>query len=62
MIGIALGWQATLTIGVIWIGIAAIMRSAGGRTLRPRWLAPTMLLLIAAMLHHPAWKWLANLW
>ncbi|WP_306796970.1 A24 family peptidase [Rhodopirellula halodulae] len=62
LLGIALGWQATFTIGVIWLALAFAARTVGSRRLRPRWLTPSMLMLSAAMLHHPAWKWLANLW
>ncbi|EMI58046.1 peptidase A24A domain protein [Rhodopirellula sallentina SM41] len=62
LIGVALGWQATLTIGAIWIGMAWTSRFIGGRKLRPRWLTPTMLLFLAVMLHHPAWNWLTSQW
>jgi len=62
LIGIALGWQATLTIGVLWLLVATILKYTGGQSLRPRWLTPTMLLFAATMLHHPVWKWLAQHW
>jgi len=62
LIGIALGWQATLTIGMLWLLAATILKSIGGPRLRPRWLTPTMLLFAVTMLHHPVWKWLAQHW
>ncbi|MEM9644669.1 MAG: prepilin peptidase [Planctomycetota bacterium] len=60
ILGISLGWQAVLTIAVLWIALMGILRMAGGRPLRPRWLTATTLLFVIAMLHHPAWKWLAT--
>jgi Trk-type K+ transport system membrane component len=60
LLGIALGWQAVLTIAVLWLATVALLKRFGGRLLRPRWLTATTLLFVIAMLHHPAWKWLAG--
>jgi leader peptidase (prepilin peptidase)/N-methyltransferase len=60
LLGISLGWQAVLTIAVFWLVVMKTLKLAGGRWVRPRWLTPTTLLLGIAMLHHPAWKWLAG--
>ena len=60
LLGISLGWQAVMTIAVIWVAVVAILKRLGGRRVRPRWLTATTLLFVVAMLHHPAWKWLAD--
>jgi leader peptidase (prepilin peptidase)/N-methyltransferase len=62
LLGIALGWQAVFTIAALWLIATAVLRMAGGRYLRPRWLTPTSLLFAVAMLHHPFWKSVASLW
>lgn len=60
LIGIALGWQAVLTIALFWLLFMKVVTWAGGRRFRPNWLTATTLLFAIAMLHHPAWKWLAH--
>ena len=59
LLGVSLGWQAVLTTAILWLVATAALKWAGGRRLRPRWLTPTTLLFVMAMLHHPAWNWLA---
>ena len=60
LIGFALGWQAVLTIAVFWLVALSILKLIGGPLLRPRWLTTSTLLFLIALLHHPAWKWLAD--
>ncbi len=60
LLGITLGWQAVLTIGLLWIIAINVLKCAGGRPLRRQWLTPATLLFLIAMLHHPAWKWLSE--
>jgi leader peptidase (prepilin peptidase)/N-methyltransferase len=64
LLGIAMGWQAVLTITAFWLTAIALLkqvrRHAGRRWIHPRWLTATTLLFAVAMLHHPAWKWLAE--
>lgn len=60
LIGIALGWQAVLTIAVVWLVVMKLLTRVGGRSVRPRWMTATTMLFVIAMLHHPAWKWLAG--
>ncbi|MFI4875594.1 MAG: prepilin peptidase [Blastopirellula sp. JB062] len=60
ILGLTLGWQAVLTIAVIWLIAMKALKQFGGRRTRPQWLTATTLLFAIAMLHHPAWKWLAN--
>ncbi|MEO1614230.1 MAG: prepilin peptidase [Planctomycetota bacterium] len=60
LIGISLGWQAVLTIAAVWLLSVNVLRRSGWRRVRPRWLTVTTLLFAIAMLHHPAWKWLAD--
>ncbi|MEM0924594.1 MAG: prepilin peptidase [Planctomycetota bacterium] len=61
LLGISLGWQATITIAVLWLAT-----SLGADLLKRRvnldWLGPTSLLLGVALLHHPLWNRLAVLW
>lgn len=60
LLGITLGWQAVLTIGLLWLITINLLKCTGGRYLRRQWLTPTTLLLLIAVLHHPAWKWLSE--
>ena len=60
LLGITLGWQAVLTIGLLWLIATNLLKNVGGRHLRRRWLTPATLLVLIAMLHHPAWKWLSE--
>ncbi|MDA7915508.1 prepilin peptidase [bacterium] len=60
LLGITLGWQAVLTIGLLWLIATNLLKNVGGRHVRRRWLTPATLLVLIAMLHHPAWKWLSE--
>jgi leader peptidase (prepilin peptidase)/N-methyltransferase len=63
LLGISLGWQALLTIAAPWLIATALLKLSDGRVSRPQWLSATTLLFLIAMLHQPAWKWLAEkLW
>ncbi len=66
LVGIALGWQATLTIGAFWAIAIGLNRLATARTIGPRKFirsfGATAMLLVAAMVHQPLWKWLAEYW
>ncbi|WP_186775614.1 A24 family peptidase [Rubripirellula tenax] len=62
LVGITLGWQATVTIALFCLIAASLL------TLLSRWngakiqWSATSMLFTIAMLHQPAWKWLAALW
>ena len=60
LLGITLGWQAVLTIGLLWIIVINLLKCTGGRYLRRQWLTPSTLLMLIAVLHHPIWKWLSE--
>jgi leader peptidase (prepilin peptidase)/N-methyltransferase len=60
LVGISLGWQASITIAILWLALMKLTKTIGGRVMRPRWLTPTTFLFVVVMLHHPAWKWLAS--
>ena len=60
LIGVALGWQAVLSIALFWLAVMSILKSAGGPRVRPRWLTATTVLFVMLMLFHPAWKWFAT--
>ncbi len=60
LLGIAMGWQAVLTIAAAWLVAMVLLKHGGGRWTHPRWLTATTLLFGIAMVHHPAWKWLAE--
>lgn len=60
LLGITLGWQAVLTIGLLWLITSKLLRYMGGRRLRRHWLTPATLLVLIAILHHPVWKWLSQ--
>lgn len=60
LLGISLGWQAVVTIAVLWFVAMKILKRSGGQWMRPRWLTATTLLFVVAMPPHPAWKWLAG--
>ncbi|MCG8648728.1 MAG: prepilin peptidase, partial [Pirellulales bacterium] len=61
LLGVTLGWQATITIALIWT-ITSVATSRIRRPFQPIWMGPTAVLFASSMLHHPAWKWLAQLW
>ena len=61
LVGIALGWQAVLTIAALWWIATMLLKQFGGRRGRPTWLTTTTMLFTVAMLHHPLWRWLASL-
>ena len=66
LVGIALGWQATLTIGVFWTMATGLSQLSTRPMITPRKLVrsfgATAMLLVAAMVHQPLWKWLAEYW
>jgi len=62
LVGIALGWQAVVTVALLVI-LAAGLITVIGRLAKRSWRVPaTALLLAVVMLHHPAWERLAELW
>lgn len=72
LLGVSLGWQATVTIAFFWI-VASLVWNAmtkRGRSSRFRQTAlqarfaigPTAVLFTVAMAHHPLWKWLTRFW
>ncbi|MEM9700910.1 MAG: hypothetical protein AAF907_00535 [Planctomycetota bacterium] len=61
LLGLAMGWQAVLTIAALWLPIMALLRFLGRHPRRPRFLTATMALFVVAFLHHPFWELLAEL-
>ena len=61
LLGVTLGWQATLTITLLWLFASAVIRYGWTKS-KPNWLEPTGVLFAVAMLHHPAWEYLTLLW
>lgn len=61
LFGVAMGWQATSTVLLLWMLGALALRLAR-RHRRVTWLGPTSLFFAAAMLHHPFWNTLYKLW
>ncbi|MFG0266183.1 MAG: prepilin peptidase [Rhodopirellula sp. JB055] len=62
LIGISLGWQATVTITAIFVLLLLTVRHFDTSGARRRLLQPTAVLLAAVMIHHPLWKWIAGVW
>ena len=61
LLGVALGWQALVTIALIW-AIAMLAVGVWYKKQVPAWLGPSAALFAAAMVHHPAWKQLFRVW
>ncbi|WP_157665149.1 A24 family peptidase [Mariniblastus fucicola] len=59
--GVVLGWQALLQVSTIFLVAATICRCFSKTRTLPGY-SPTVLLLIAIVLHHPFWKSIADLW
>ncbi|KLU06083.1 Leader peptidase (Prepilin peptidase) [Rhodopirellula islandica] len=62
LIGVSLGWQATVTIAAIFVASLLAIRHFNVSGAQHRLLQPTAILLAAAMLHHPFWKLIAGIW
>lgn len=62
IVGVTLGWQATVTITLLCFIVVAVFRTVRRWYSTRKRIAATSLLLTVATLHHPAWKWLAGLW
>ena len=62
LVGIVLGWQATVTIWLFTIVVLAAMYGIE-RMLKKRLLVPeTITFSVVAFLHHPFWRWLDGFW
>ena len=62
LVGIVLGWQATVTILLFTIVVLAAMHGIE-RILKKRLLVPeTITFSVVAFLHHPFWRWLDGFW
>jgi leader peptidase (prepilin peptidase)/N-methyltransferase len=62
LVGIVLGWQATVTICLFTIVVLAAMYGIE-RMLKKRLLVPeTVTFSVVAFLHHPFWRWLDGFW
>ena len=62
LIGVSLGWQATMTIAALCVIAFVLLSALRHRSGIPRRISATSLLFAMAMLHQPAWKWLAGFW
>jgi hypothetical protein len=62
LLGIAVGWQAIVTIFALSTIVTLILLTTLGGNSRPLRFAATAVLSTVAFLHQPAWKWLAGLW
>ena len=62
ILGITLGWQATVTIGILFAAALVLERALQRRSIIRKQIPPTMMLFLVAMVHHPMWSWLAGFW
>lgn len=62
LIGITLGWQAAATIALIFLIVVGLLLAWRRWIGKQKRFPATSLLFTAAMVHHPAWKWLAGFW
>ncbi|PHQ32119.1 hypothetical protein [Rhodopirellula bahusiensis] len=62
LMGVCLGWQATIAIAAIYGLLLLAFRYANNGGARIRLLQPTAILLAAVMIHHPYWKMIAEIW
>jgi leader peptidase (prepilin peptidase)/N-methyltransferase len=61
-LGIAVGWQATVTIFAFSTIATLVLLAIVGRNARPLRYTAVAVLSTVAFLHQPAWKWIAGLW
>ncbi len=62
LIGIVLGWQATLTILVVTSVVAIACFVIKQQTRIQQRFSETLILSTVTFLHHPFWKWLQGFW
>ncbi len=60
LLGIGLGWQATLVIAIIYGAIRLLIKCSSAITGSAGTLPASMLLLLVAFAHHPFWRWIAE--
>jgi len=62
LVGIALGWQATVTILLFTVVVLAVIYGIE-RILKKRLIVPeTIVFSVVAFLHHPFWRWFDGFW
>ncbi len=62
VIGISLGWQATLSIAVLALVALLVRQAISIRWTHAMRVPPTAITLAVTSAHHPFWKWLAERW
>ena len=62
LVGIALGWQATVTILLFTIVVLIVIYSIERKLNKQLQLPETIVFSVVAFLHHPFWRWLDGLW
>jgi leader peptidase (prepilin peptidase)/N-methyltransferase len=62
LIGATLGWQATAIISLVFA--TSLLAISKGRLAKRqlRRVGPARLLFLVVFIHHPFWKWIAELW
>ncbi|HBU38060.1 MAG TPA: hypothetical protein DEB70_09665 [Planctomycetaceae bacterium] len=62
LVGIALGWQATVTILLFTASVFTIICVTKKITKRGFAVSETIIFSVVALLHHPFWKWFDGFW
>ena len=62
LVGIALGWQATVTILLFTAGVLTAIYGIEWKLKKQLQLSGTIVFSVVAFLHHPFWRWLDGLW
>ena len=62
LVGIALGWQATVTILLFTIVVLIAIYGIERKLKKQLQLSETIVFSVVAFLHHPFWRWLDGLW
>jgi leader peptidase (prepilin peptidase)/N-methyltransferase len=62
LIGVALGWQAVLTIGIAFFVACSLLTTAAQPRRWVKRFGATAVLLLVAIVHHPFWKMITEIW
>jgi len=62
LVGIVLGWQATLTILLFTAVVLATICAIKKMTTKGFVVSQTIIFSVVAFLHHPFWRWFDGFW